>query len=283
MRFLFAFLLLSSLAMLGAVLGRAVVAGTALPDGLPELFTAGPWPQVISFYVFAVSLTSTLLLTNSLVQRHRLLISTFGLALLGSMLPLAVLATEFLGVSPFARLELLPFALSLCSAGFLYGLFDRRPEELGAIDRHAAVEGMDEGWIVLDVNDTIMDMNAAAERMTGYSRADVFGRPITTLLGDLSDLGLTLSESQEVELKRSIQLEEGWRCATVRVDWVQSTISSIGALRSLANSAVLNVPLASMPSKMPRFPSITAISAFTVFRSKDVRTCSLFIKKRSRL
>jgi PAS domain S-box-containing protein len=214
---LFAFLLLSSLAMLGAVLGRAVVAGTALPDGLPELFTAGPWPQVISFYVFAVSLTSTLLLTNSLVQRHRLLISTFGLALLGSMLPLAVLATEFLGVSPFARLELLPFALSLCSAGFLYGLFDRRPEELGAIDRHAAVEGMDEGWIVLDVNDTIMDMNAAAERMTGYSRADVFGRPITTLLGDLSDLGLTLSESQEVELKRSIQLEEGWRSLNIRI------------------------------------------------------------------
>ena len=94
--------------------------------------------------------------------------------------------------NPFAKLELLPFAFSLCSVGFLYGLFDRRPEEMGAIDRHAAVEGMDEGWIVLDVNDTIMDMNAAAERMTGYAR----GRLRAT---DLVPAGRSLQPGADTE------------------------------------------------------------------------------------
>jgi PAS domain S-box-containing protein len=214
---LFAILPVAALALFAAALSRGTPAESAVSIGLPGLFTAGTWPTVIALYVFGASLASAVLLFDALIQRRRLLISTFGMALFGSLLPLVVLAAELAGVRPFGRLELLPFAFSLCSVGFLYGLFDRRPEELGAIDRHAAVEGMDEGWIVLDVHDTIMDMNAAAERMTGYSRADVFGRPISALLGDLSDLGVTLSESQEVELKRSIQLEEGWRSLNIRI------------------------------------------------------------------
>jgi len=79
------------------------------------------------------------------------------------------------------------------------------------------VEGMDEGWIVLDVNDTVVDMNPAAERMTGFAREQVYGQPISSLLGDLSNLGLTLNTSQEVEMKRSIRLEEGWRYLNIRI------------------------------------------------------------------
>jgi PAS domain S-box-containing protein len=214
---LFAVLPVATLGLFGAVSSRGASPEPSFTNGLPHLFSAGPWPQVISLYIFAASLGSALLLLNSMAERRHSLASTFGLALLGCILPPIVLAMEFGGASPFARLELLPFAFGLCCVGFLYGLFDRRPEELGAMDRHAAVEGMDEGWIVLDVHDAIMDMNLAAERMTGYSRADVFGRPISSLLGDLSNLGLTLSESQEVELKRSIQLEAGWRSLNIRI------------------------------------------------------------------
>ncbi len=237
---LFALLPASTLALLGLVLDRAMLVDTGPGTVLPELFTSGTWPQVISLYVFATSLAGALLLLDALVQRRRLLVSTFGLALAGSLLPLSVLAMEFGGANPFPKLELLPFAFSLCAVGFLYGLFDRRPEEVGAIDRHAAVEGMDEGWIVLDVHDTIMDMNAAAERMTGYSRADVFGRPISGLLGDFSNLGLTLGENQEVELKRSIQLEEGWRSLNIRIstlmDFERSPMGRLTLWRDMTES-----------------------------------------------
>jgi PAS domain S-box-containing protein len=214
---LFAVLAVSTLALFGAVLTRTAAPRTGFAIELPRLFTTGTWPQVASLYVFAASLASTLLVFDAMVQRRRQLMGTFGLPLLGAALPLIALAVEHGGSNPFERLELLPLAFGLCCVAFLYGLFDRRPEELGAIDRHAAVEGMDEGWIVLDVHDTIMDMNSAAERMTGYSRADVFGQPVSSLLGDLSNLGLSLGESREVELKRSIQLEEGWRSLSIRI------------------------------------------------------------------
>jgi len=207
----------TTLALVGVTLSRNET--PTAPDALQlrELFTASATSQLVAIYVFGVSLAGALLLVAATLQRRQSLISPFGLALLGSTLAPAALMLEVLGGSPFARLELLPVTFGLCSAGFLEGLFDRRPEEIGAIDRHAAVEGMDEGWIVLDVNDTVTDMNPAAERMTGFPRAEVYGQPISSLLGDLSNLGLTLNDSQEVEMKRSIQIEEGWRYLNIRI------------------------------------------------------------------
>ena len=214
---LFAVMPVITLALFGLASSRGALFEIETSTGLGQLFTAGTWERIISLYIFAVVLAGGLLLFDALLDRRRPLISSLGLAFLGSVLPLAVLIVEFAGRSPFAELEMLPFAFGLCAAGFLDGLFDKRPEEIGAIDRHAAVEGMDEGWIVLDVNDTVVDMNPAAERMTGFAREQVYGQPISSLLGDLSNLGLTLNTSQEVEMKRSIRLEEGWRYLNIRI------------------------------------------------------------------
>jgi len=183
---------------------------------LVQLFTAGLWERFTAVYVFAMLVAGEGLLLAALLQR-RPFVSSLGLAFVGAALPLPVLLMEFAGRSPFARLEVLPFAFGLCGVAFLYGLFEKRPEEIGAIDRHAAVEGMDEGWIVVDVNDTIVDMNPAAERMTGKLREEANGQPISSLLGDLSNVGLTLNTSQEVEMRRSFHLEEGWRYLNIRI------------------------------------------------------------------
>jgi len=204
-------------AAFGLASGPGALFEIQTPPALGQLFSTGTWERMISFYVFVVVLAGELLLLDALLRRRNAIISSLGLAFLGAMLPLVTVIVEFADRSPFSKLELLPFAFGLCAVAFLYGLFEKRPEEIGAIDRHAAVEGMDEGWIVLDVNDTVVDMNPAAERMTGYARDQVYGQPISSLLGDLSNLGLTLSASQEVEMKRSIRLEEGWRYLNIRI------------------------------------------------------------------
>jgi PAS domain S-box-containing protein len=214
---LFAVMPALTLATFGMTLDRGGLLELEAAAPLGQLFSAGTWERVFALYVFVIVLGAALLLLDALLQHRRPIIGTLGLSFLGCLLPLAVLILEFSGRSPFVNLEMLPFAFGLCAAGFLNGLFEKRPEEIGAIDRHAAVEGMDEGWIVLDVNDTVADMNPAAERMTGYSREQVRGQPISSLLGDLSNLGLTLNTSQEVEMKRSIRLEEGWRYLNIRI------------------------------------------------------------------
>ena len=140
-----------------------------------------------------------------------------GIAFLGSTLPLIALLIEAAGRSPFPGLDLVPFAFGLAALAWAYGLFGLRPEEIGFIDRAAAVERMEEGWIVLDANNAILDMNSAAERFSGFSRQQVYGQPISSVLGDLDKLGLNFNSSQEVEMKRSMQLEEGWRYLNIRI------------------------------------------------------------------
>jgi PAS domain S-box-containing protein len=184
---------------------------------LMQLFFAGTWDRIVALYVFGLAAGCALLISDAVMQRRRPIRGPLGLAFLGAALPPLMLILEFAGASRLANLELLPFAFALAAWGFGYGLFMQRPEEIGRIDRMAAVEGMDEGWMVLDVNNTIVDMNPAAERMTGFRRDQVYGQPINSLLGDVGDLGLTFSASQEVEMKRSLQLEEGWRYLNIRI------------------------------------------------------------------
>jgi len=156
------------------------------------------------------------LLWDGLVQRRRTVAWRLSLALLGSLLPLAAVLLELAGLSPFPTVELLPFAFGLAALCYANTLFDLRPEELGAIDRSTAVERMEDGWIVLDAESRIMDMNAAAERLSGFSREQVYGQPISSLLGDVSKLGLNFDTSQEVEMKRSMPQEEDSRYLNIR-------------------------------------------------------------------
>ncbi len=60
--------------------------------------------------------------------------------------------------------------------------------------------------------------------------------------------------------------------AAVRVHLVQSSTRTTGVPSSLASSAVLNVPRASIPSNRPRLPSTTATSAPAVAEAKESRT-----------
>lgn len=196
---------------------RYALFGQPSTPALMQLFFAGLWERIVALYIFGLTASAALLLSDALLLRRRSLTSHLGLAFVGAAVPPVVLLLEFAGSSPAPALEILPFAFTIAAAGFAYGLFDQRPEEIGSIDRDAAVEGMDEGWLVLDTNNTIVDMNSAAEKMTGFRRAQAYGQPLTALLGDLSNMGQTFNSSQEIEMKRSIQLEEGWRYLNIRI------------------------------------------------------------------
>jgi PAS domain S-box-containing protein len=195
---------------------RTTQPGDAAP-ALAQLLTTATWSRIVAFYVLGMAGACALLLSDALYQRRRPILTRPGLAFLGSLLPLIVLLLEFASRSPFPTLELLPIGFALAALSYWNGLFDMRPEEIGSIDRAAAVEGMEDGWILLDADNAIVDMNSASERFSGFTREQILGQPISAVLGDLSKLGLTFSTSQEVEMKRSIQMEEGWRYLNIRV------------------------------------------------------------------
>jgi PAS domain S-box-containing protein len=76
---------------------------------------------------------------------------------------------------------------------------------------------MDDGWMVLNTHDIVVDINPAAEKMIGLSHDAVYGQAITSIIGDIPGMGQTFVGNQELEMKRSLKSEEGWRYMNIRI------------------------------------------------------------------
>jgi PAS domain S-box-containing protein len=181
------------------------------------LFHSSIWGKVVIFYIFSLIGASVVLLWNSFLERPRSIFVPFGAVLLGSLFPLIAGALEFAGVAPLAAAELLPVGFTLASVTFAYYFFQPRADMLASIDRNAVVEGMDDGWMVLDDQNVVVDMNSAAESMAGLARNQLLGKPVTGMLGSLPSLGQSFDHTQELEMKRSIKSEDGWKYLNIRI------------------------------------------------------------------
>ena len=181
------------------------------------LFLGSVWGKVVAIYIFTLMSASVLLLWNAFLERPRSIFMPFGAVLISSLMPPLMAVLEFAGYTPLAPSELLPVGFTLALLGYTYYFFQRRADIFASIDRNAVVEGMDDGWMVLDDQNIVVDMNSAAERLAGIAREQVLGKPVTTMLGGLPNLGQTFNHSQELEMKRSIKSEEGWKYLNIRI------------------------------------------------------------------
>jgi signal transduction histidine kinase len=53
--------------------------------------------------------------------------------------------------------------------------------------------------------------------MAGLTRKQTLGKPLSDVLGSLPNLGQTFNQSQELEMKRSIRSEDGWKYLNIRI------------------------------------------------------------------
>ena len=191
--------------------------GIGEPQTTTLLFLGSVWGKVTAVYIFSLTGAGVLLLWNTYLERPRSLFMPFGVVLVGALLPSIAATLDFAGVAPLPRTELLPIGFTLACLAYTYYFFQRHAEVVASIDRNAVVEGMDDGWMVLDNQNVIVDMNSAAERMAGLPRAQALGQPVTTMLGSLPNLAQTFDRSQELEMKRSIKSQDGWKYLNIRI------------------------------------------------------------------
>jgi PAS domain-containing protein len=80
----------------------------------------------------------------------------------------------------------LTFLLTSISTGMISlarGWFRKQPILNAArLTREAVIETSEDGWVVVDVNHYIVDINPAAERFLGIPKKEVFGQPISNFL-----------------------------------------------------------------------------------------------------
>lgn len=123
------------------------------------------------------------------------------------------------------------FSINLSAIGFAYNTFRQNADAGLLVRRGSVVENMEDGWIVLDMQHSIVDFNQATAKMAGIPREKIYGKTITSVLNDFPDLVQVVGDNQEIEMDRTVQVKNKYRYLNIRVSTLQNEANApIGRL-----------------------------------------------------
>ncbi len=144
--------------------------------------TYGPYFWIQGAYTYLVVLAATSLIFREFIQQNRVYRRQTLAVLVGAVVPWIANAAYLLHLSPLPRLHLTSFAFTLSGAVLVWALFRYRLLDLLPVARAALIEGMEDGVIVLDAQERVLDFNQAARPLINRALANPIGRPAEQVL-----------------------------------------------------------------------------------------------------
>jgi diguanylate cyclase (GGDEF)-like protein/PAS domain S-box-containing protein len=144
----------------------------------------GFWFWVIVAWSHGLLLLGAALLVSNFFGSQPLYRKQSAMLLLAALAPSVANGLNLMELTPIAHLDLTPFAFPLAAGALLwaisrYGLLDLVP-----VHRDHVVQGMNDGVIVLDSRNRVVDLNPAAEWILGSASSEAVGRDISRLVAN---------------------------------------------------------------------------------------------------
>jgi len=108
------------------------------------------------------------------------------------------------------------FSINLCAIGFAYNSFRLNPNAGRLVWRGNVIENLEDGWIIINMQNSIVDFNQATAKLANMSRDKMYGKPISSILIGFSDLTNMLEESQEIEMDRTLKVKGEYHYLNIR-------------------------------------------------------------------
>lgn len=148
---------------------------------LVQEFAHGAWFWVFLAYTYLLYLAAFGLLWQAFVRSRGVYRQQIGVLLLGFIAPWVANALYVLRLNPLPYVDLTCFAFSLTAVAVTYNALRLRFFAILPVAREAVLDSMDDGVIVLDEQDRVVDFNPAAQRILGIVGAvrelPLLGRP----------------------------------------------------------------------------------------------------------
>ena len=136
-------------------------------------------------YGYSLLLGSTILLFRSLYRSPDIYRGQVVALLIAAIAPWIGNGLFLSGVSP---IDLTPFAFSITGLALAWGLFRFQLLDIVPIARDLVMESINDGVLVLDAQNRIVDLNAAIRRIIGEERSkDLIGQPTDRVFAQLHD------------------------------------------------------------------------------------------------
>jgi len=148
----------------------------------------GVWFIIHAAYSYLVMIFGILLVILALIRSPRPYRGQAAVLALSGVVPLAGNAIYVLKLSPFAHLDLTPFAFALAGVLWAWGLFHFQLLDIVPVARDAVIESMTDAVLVIDGNNRIVDLNPAAQQIVRRTPAELIGQRADLALSIRPDL-----------------------------------------------------------------------------------------------
>jgi PAS domain S-box-containing protein len=133
-------------------------------------------------YTYLLLLGGTILLIRAFLHAPELYRGQAGGILLGAFVPWVINGLYLAGLNPLAPMELTPFAFLITGIAIAWAVFRFHLLDLVPVARDRVIESIEEGILVLDPGNRIVDINPAACRLLGRTARETMGQPAGTIL-----------------------------------------------------------------------------------------------------
>lgn len=180
------------------------------------VLTSSPWYWINASYSDGLMILALILLAQTFLHKTKQYMLQSITIVIGVFIPIL---TKTLSLVIFTLvLNLEPPLVSFAITGILivYSIYHFKLLGIAPIARGDVIESMSDGWMVLDKQNRIVDLNPAAEALVGVSREQAFGQPAEDILQNWPKLEQEPSV-RELEIKGSVRLHGELRYLSVRI------------------------------------------------------------------
>jgi PAS domain S-box-containing protein len=142
----------------------------------------GPWFWVHSAYSYSMLLAGVAIIVRTLMRRQGIYRGQAVALLIAAFAPWVGNALYLSGLSPIPHLDPTPFAFTLTVLALAWAIFGYQLMKLTPMARDLVVDDMQDGMLVLDAQDHIVDLNPAALRLLELNVSQAIGMTASELL-----------------------------------------------------------------------------------------------------
>ena len=194
--------------------------GGILLSGTDPLRTNGTrwdlWGWLILVYSFGVQAASIILSISQAGNTQKPLMAFHLIVLDGAIITNMVLGfLSFTNFFPWAtKFDLMLIGYVLIGAALHYT--NLKIPQTNLVTREELFDGINDGIIVLNNKDTILELNSAAEQLIGIPSQRAYGNPVESILTNWNSMSNS-DDARETEFRGSINLNQQWHHISVRI------------------------------------------------------------------
>lgn len=164
------------------------------------LYDHGVWFYVNMVYSYFLILMGVIAIIRSTQRTSHLFSDQQRIIILGAIIPLIANMIYVFGLNPIASLDWTPISFGLSGLLFAIGIFYFGMLNVVPIARNFLVETMEDGMMVLDLEDYAIDVNPSMAALLDKRDADIIGKNISTILSDWDKLLAILTSNDECDV-----------------------------------------------------------------------------------